>query len=121
MKAFIPSSVSRTMYAIMLGAFGAFHLMGAADMSGMVPDFIPGGIVWIYITGAGLILAAIAIIWGKMARTAAYLVGIMLLIFVFTIYLPDVMGGENEMAMPMLLKEIALAGAAFFIGNHMDD
>ncbi|MFY0644387.1 MAG: DoxX family membrane protein [Bacteroidia bacterium] len=120
MKAFIPTSVSRSMYAIMLGMFGVFHLMSANDMAGMVPSFIPGGVFWVYLVGIALILACISIIWGKKARLAAYLTGIMLVIFTLTIYLPQMMNGD-EMAMPLLLKEIALAGAAFFIGNHMED
>ncbi len=120
MKAFIPSAISRSMYAIMLGLFGVFHLTGAKDMEGMVPSFIPGGIFWVYLVGVALILACISIIWGKKARLASYLTGIMLVIFTLTIYLPQVMDGD-QMAMPLLLKEIALAGAAFFIGNHMED
>ena len=120
MKAFIPTSVSRFMYAIMLGVFGVFHLTAANDMAGMVPSFMPAPIFWVYLTGVALVLACIAIISGKKARLASYLTGIMLLIFTFTIYLPQMMGGD-EMAMPLMLKEIALAGAAFFIGNHMND
>lgn len=120
MKAFIPSSISRSMYAIVLGLFGVFHLMGADDMAAMVPSFIPGAVFWVYLVGVALILACISIIWGKKARLAAYLTGIMLIVFSLTIYLPQVMDGD-QMAMPLLLKEIALAGAAFFIGNHMSD
>ena len=121
MKAFIPSSISRTLYAIPIGLFGIFHFVGANDMVGMVPDFMPAPLFFIYLVGAALIAAAISIIWGKMARTASYLLGIMLVIFVLTIYIPGLGDPDNQMAMPLLLKEIALAAAAFFIGNHMED
>lgn len=103
----------------MLLAFGAFHFMGANDMAGMVPSFIPGGVFWVYLTGAALILSSLAVILHKKARLALYLTGAMLMIFVLTVWLPNV--GSNDMALPTLLKDFALAGAAFFMGNHMED
>ncbi|MBR9861024.1 DoxX family protein [bacterium] len=116
----MPQALSRILYAVPMGVFGLFHFMNGPQMVDMVPKFIPGGIFWVYLVGVALILATVAIIMNKKARTASYLLGIMLSIFIFTIYIPMVMNGV-ENAMGMLLKEIALAGAAFFIGNHLSD
>ena len=89
-------------------------------MAGMVPSFIPGGVIWVYLTGVALLAAAVAIIIQKKARLAGLLLAAMLLIFVLTIHLPGVMGG-NESSMPGLLKDIALAGAALgFAGTAKD-
>ena len=50
--------VARVVFAIPFLGFGIGHLMNASMMSGMVP--IPGGILWIYVTGVAL-LAIVAL------------------------------------------------------------
>lgn len=106
--------VGRTLYGLPLLVFGLLHFMAAPMMAGMVPTFVPGGIVWVYITGVALILAALAIIANRLAPLASLLLGIMLLSFALTIHLPMLLGGDQN-AMPNLLKDTALAGAAFFV------
>ena len=102
---------ARILFAVPMAIFGIFHFMGANDMAGMVPSFIPGGIFWVYLTGLGLILAAVAILIQKKARLACLLLAAMLIIFVLTIHLPGL--SENMQAsMPSLLKDAALAGGA---------
>lgn len=106
--------VGRILYGLPLLVFGLLHFMAAPMMAGMVPAFVPGGIVWVYITGVALILAAIAIIANRLAPLASLLLGILLLSFALTIHLPMLLGGDQS-AMPNLLKDTALAGAAFFV------
>lgn len=106
--------VGRILYGLPLLVFGLLHFMAAPMMAGMVPAFVPGGILWVYITGVALILAAIAIIANRLAPLASLLLGIMLLSFALTVHLPILLGGDQS-AMPNLLKDTALAGAAFYI------
>ncbi len=101
-------------YAIAIGCFGVLHFMNAEEMKSGVPDFIPGGIIWIYITGAGLILAAVAIIINKATRLACYLLALMLVIFIFTIHLKHLAGGNYA----NVLKDAAMAMAAILIANN---
>lgn len=109
--------VGRYLYAIPMAVFGLLHFMNASMMAGMVP--IPGGVIWVYVVGAALIAAAVAILTGKQAVLAARLLGLMLLIFALSIHLPIVMGGGDAMAggMTMMLKDTALAGAAFILSG----
>ena len=112
---------ARLLYAVPMAIFGIFHFMNASAMSGYVPSFLPGGVLWVYLTGLALILAAISIIIQKKARLAALLLAIMLIVFVLTIWLPQ-LGGENgQTAMSMLLKDTALAGAALAFAGLADD
>ena len=104
--------VGRILYGLPLLVFGLLHFMGAQMMAGMVPSYVPGGILWVYITGVALILAAIAIIANRLAPLASLLLGIMLLSFALMIHLPLLLSGDQS-AMPSLLKDISLAGAAF--------
>lgn len=106
--------LGRILYGLPLLVFGLFHFMMAGGMAAMVPAFVPGGILWVYITGVALILAAVAIMANRMVGLAGLLLGIMLLSFALTVHLPLVLGGD-QLAMPNLLKDTALAGAAFYL------
>jgi len=113
------SKVGRYLYAIPFGVFGLFHFMMAENMAGMVP--LPGGVIWVYLTGVALLAAAVSIIIEKKTRLATLLLGVMLAIFALSIHLPGAMGG-NEASMPNLLKDLALAGGAFYMaGNYSDE
>jgi putative oxidoreductase len=111
--------LGKYLFAIPFIIFGVFHFMGAKEMAGMVP--IPGGEIWVYITGVAHIAAALAILLGKMDKLAATLLGLMLLIFALSIWLPQVMnsGGENQAAMTALLKDLMLAGASWMYAASM--
>ena len=111
--------IGRILFAIPMLLFGVFHFGNADGMAGMVP--IPGGVIWVYLTGLALIAAAVAIVINKKMKLATMLLGIMLLLFALTIHLPGVIGG-SESSMPMLLKDLGLAGGALFMsGNSSDD
>lgn len=115
MKSPLATRLAEILFASAIGFFGVLHFRNVDIMSGMIPDFMPGdGKVWIYITGAGLIAAALAIIINKLRRPACYLLAIMLLIFVFTLHLQPALDGNPG----SLLKDTALAMAAIIIGNR---
>lgn len=111
--------VGRILFAIPILIFSLFHFMGASDMAGMVP--LPGGVFWVYLTGVALLGAAISILIQNRVKLVAMLLGIMLVIFALSIHLPGVIGAENDMSMQIsmgnLLKDLAMAGAAFFISG----
>ncbi|MBR9922724.1 MAG: DoxX family membrane protein [Bacteroidetes bacterium] len=111
--------LGKYLFAIPFIVFGLFHFMGAKDMAGIVP--IPGGEIWVYITGVAHIAAAVAILIGKMDKLAAALLGLMLLIFALSIHLPGVIesGGENQAAMSAFLKDTMLAGAAWIYAAYV--
>jgi putative oxidoreductase len=108
--------IGKYLFALPFAVFGLMHFMAANDMAGMVPAAVPGGVIWVYLTGACLVAAAVAILVGKMAKLAATLLGVLLLVFVLSIHLPAVMGGD-QMAMSGVLKDLALAGAAFYYAS----
>jgi len=114
----LTSTVARWLYALPFGIFGIMHFMAGDQMAGMVP--IPGGVFWVYLTGAALIAASISFIIEKQTRLAGLLLALMLVIFALSIHLPNVMGGDQA-SMSSMLKDLALAGGALFIaGNYSD-
>jgi len=109
----LTTTVARIIFALPFGIFGIFHFMGAKDMAGMVPSFIPGGAFWIYLVGAALVAACVSIIIQKMAKLASLLLALMLLLFILTMHVPGLMNEVTmQMSMMSLLKDMALMGGA---------
>ncbi len=110
-------------FAIIMALFGIYHLIKAENMKGTVPTWIPGGIIWVYITGIGFILASVAILINKQAKLACYLLAAMLLVFIFTIHVPNLSKGDEQakqMAMLLMLKDVGLTMAAVLVGYNSD-
>jgi uncharacterized membrane protein len=114
MKAFIPSKLAEVIFALIIAYFGYWHFKNADTMGKGVPGFLPGpGSLWIYITGACFILAAIAILTDIKKTLACYLLAAMLLVFVFTIHIK--LFDSNPFS---ALKDVAIAMCALIIGNN---
>ena len=110
----IPTRVASVIFALTIAAFGIRNILKADAMDTIVPDYMPGGIVWMYITGVCLILAAIAIVLNnKFTRVACYLLALMLIIFVCTLQVKKAMDGNPR----DLLTDLAMAMGAIIIGN----
>lgn len=114
------STAGRFIYAIPMALFGAFHFMNASNMAGMVPGWIPGGVFWVYLTGAALLAAAVSIMIQKKSSLATLLLAVMLGVFALTIHLPGAADGD-QLSTTMFLKDMALAGAALFMSGMFKD
>ena len=115
MKPFIPSKIAEIVFALVIGVFGANHFMKTDMMAMYVPSAMPSDAsIWVYVTGAALILAAIAIIIDIQKTLACYLLAAMLIVFVLTLHLKPAMDGN----LGNLLKDTGLAMAAILIGNR---
>ncbi len=111
----LTTTVARILFAVPFVIFGLFHFMNGAAMAGMVP--VPGGVFWVYFTGAAMVAAGVAILAGQYARLACLLLALLLLIYVVTVHLPGAIEG-NQQAITSLLKDLALAGGALAVGNQ---
>jgi putative oxidoreductase len=116
------SRIAIYILSIVMIAFGIYHFLHPKNLIVYLPQFVPGGLAWIYIVGSAFILAAIAFIVNRMARLAGYLLAIMLFTFVLTIHLPNYLNaGDSEMrqlALVNLLKDMALAAFALHIAAN---
>jgi uncharacterized membrane protein len=109
--------IGKYLFATIFLVFGAMHFMAGAEMAGMVPAFVPGGVLWVYVTGLALIAYALAIYTGRYAKLASQLLALLLIIFALTVHLPAVMGGD-QMSMSQVLKDLGLAAGALVLGNN---
>lgn len=113
-------TIGKFIYIIPIALFGIMHFLNAKQMAGVVPSWLPAPTFWVYLSGAGLVAAAIALIINKHAVLAMTLLGAELLAFALLIHLPAVMGGD-QMAMGQILKDVSLAGAAFYIAGVLKE
>lgn len=103
--------VARVLFVTPFVAFGFGHLTSADAMAGMVP--VPGGVFWVYFTGVAMLAASVSIVWGRLATIAAPLLALLLLVFAFTLHLPNLSNPESgQMSFMSLMKDLGLAGGA---------
>ena len=114
MKYNTSSRIASIVFAICIAVFGIRNIMKAGSMETNVPDYMPGGIMWVYISSIGMIAAGLAIVLNnKLTRLACYLLAAVLILFVFMLHLKPAIDGNPG----NLLKDTAIAMGAIIIGN----
>jgi uncharacterized membrane protein len=112
----LTSTVARWLFALPFAAFGLNHISNAEVMGTMVPAYMPGGgVIWSYIIGICLILAAFSIAMKKYEQYSGVLLALMLITFVILVHIPAMqMEDQNMKTMGMIgmLKDLSLAGGA---------
>lgn len=112
------------LFAIITGLFGIYHLVFAENLAKKVPDYVPGGVIWVYISAIAFVVFAIAILLDKYTKIACYTLGFMLLIFILTVHVPIVLSSEDpyiqQETLLMMIKDIGLVMAAFLVGYNSD-
>jgi uncharacterized membrane protein len=115
------TKVGTIFYALVIGFFGINHFLEGTGMQKMVPSFLPGGVIWVYLTGACLIAAAIAFLINRQVRLAGLLLCLFLLLIVLTVHLPAVLHAPDNSArrfpMTNLIKDTGLAAAALLVAG----
>ncbi len=120
----IVSRIAIYLLAVVMISFGIFHFLNAHDLIVYIPSSVPGGIVWVYIVGAAFVLVGFSFITNRMVKAAAYLLALLLFLFIILIHIPNYLEAGNKemqaMALVNLLKDTAIAGFALHIaaGAH---
>ena len=122
MKEQIISRIAVIILAIVMGTFGVYHFFHASDMIVFVPDFLPGGIIWVYVIGGAFIVVALALLLHKGVKIAGYTLAVLLFLFVLTIHLPNWLNaGDAEMrqlSLTNLLKDSAIGAFAMYVASN---
>lgn len=122
MKEQVISRIAVIILALVMGTFGFYHFYHAREMIVFVPEFLPGGIIWVYVVGVAFIGVAIALIAHKGVKIAGYVLAALLFLFVLTIHLPNWMNaGDPEMrqlSLTNLLKDSAIAAFAMYVASN---
>jgi putative oxidoreductase len=115
----IVSRIAIYLLSIVLITFGVFHFIMPYDLLVYVPDFLPGGIRWAYLTGAAFILVGVSFLTNQYVKVASYLLSALMLIFILTIHVPNAINAADEtyrkFALLNVLKDTAIMGFALHI------
>jgi len=105
--------IGKYLFGIAFIIFGIVYLVNAEAMTLIFP--VTGGVVWVYVSGLIMLFAGVAVLIGKKDAVATFLLGILFLIYVFLIHLPNAAnaGFTDTVITLQLLKDLAIAGAAF--------
>jgi putative oxidoreductase len=113
--------LGRWLFILPFAIFGLLHFMNAEGMaSSVVPSYFPAKEIFVYITGAALVAAAVSMATGKKDGLAALLLAAFLLVVVITVHIPNAMDpAKGQMAITLMMKDIALIGAAIMYAGYM--
>jgi len=115
----IVSKIAIYLLAIVLIIFGIYHLKSPYDLVVYVPEFLPGGILWVYLTGIAFILVGISFLTNRFVKIAGYILAALLLVFILTIHIPNAINAGDatyrQIALVNVLKDTALMGFALHI------
>jgi uncharacterized membrane protein len=102
--------------AVPVAVFGAEHFTAPKIMAGMVPSWIPAHLFWALFVGACLISAALSIARKKYAGVAAALLGLMILLFVLLIHIPNVANTPwSQLLWVVALRDLAFSWGALSV------
>ena len=108
----------RLFFAVPTAVFGTEHLTDPKDIALIVPSWMPAHMFWVYLVGIALIAAALSIVVKRCARPAATLLGIMFLIFVALIHIPNIVAQPGDRLFWMIgLRDTAFSGGAFALAG----
>ncbi len=101
-----------------LAVFAAEHFVSAGSMEQMVPAWMPARLFWVYFVGCAWIAGATSLVAMKFVRLSATLLGVMFLLIVLMIHLPNAVSEPgNRLAWTFVLRESAFAGGAWALAG----
>src|SRR5436309_12097549 len=89
-------SLGRIFVAISLVVFGVQHFIYGGFVATLVPAFMPGRLFWAYFVGVAFFAAAAGILYEKMARPAATMLGVMFFLFVVLLHIPRIVTNSRD-------------------------
>ena len=112
------TALGRVLFAIPFAIFGINHFIMMDYYVGMLTSFIPLGAYTIILTGILLIGLSISLIFKFYIKQAALILALLLLIFIGTIHIPNLIAGTDKaITLIALLKDISLMGGSLMIAG----
>jgi len=113
-------AVARFVIGLAAVSFGVVHLTGVQGVAQMVPKWMPlGGGFWVILSGAGFLLAGLAILSGILNRLAAHLLALMIVVFEIALVPMVFANPGNHIAWGSNAYSLAAAGAVWIFGSSI--
>lgn len=100
-----------------LAAFGAEHFALAPFIQSSIPAWMPGRLFLAYFVGAALLGAAASFVLRRHVAVAGSLLGLMFVIFVTTMHVPDALGAADRFPWIVALRDLSFAGGAMALAG----
>ena len=98
--------------AIPMAVFGSQHFTAAQGVSTIVPAWIPFKLFWTLLVGVALEAAALSIATKKYAQLAATLFAAMMIIFILTMHIPNIISQKNVLFGAIGFRDLTFCGGA---------
>lgn len=103
--------------AIAIAIFGADHFVTAKFVAMIVPRWMPWRLFWAYFVGVALLAAALSLATKVYWRLAAAMFGIMLLLFVVLLHIPNLIRSPHSANVHnLLLRDPAIGSGSLAFG-----
>jgi uncharacterized membrane protein len=107
-------------FAVPLGFFGMQHFAFFEAVKPAVPEWMPWPSFWTYFVGIALIAACFSILTGTKADLAGWSLGLMFVIFLLSIYLPNLVENPHDrFAISNPLRDLSLCIGALALAWTM--
>jgi uncharacterized membrane protein len=113
-------ALGRVFVTASLAAFAAEHFVDASAIMNAVPAWMPARLFVTYFVGSCLIAAATSLTVGKCMRFTATSLGVMFLLFVSLIHIPNVATDpRNRILWAVALRDLAFSGGAWALAGKL--
>jgi uncharacterized membrane protein len=113
-------ALGRVFVAASLAVFAAEHFVDASALMNAVPVWMPARLLVTYFVCSCLLAAATSLTAGKFMRFTATSLGVMFLLFVAMIHLPNVATDpRNRILWAVALRDLAFSGGAWALAGKL--
>lgn len=110
------AKIGKWLFASVFSAFGFMHFGPLEFSLSYVPTYLPFPPVWVYFSGICLIAFSVSAWVGKLDKLAAYLLALMMGLFVLMVHIPGALAGDFAHAIG-IFRDTAMLGAALMYAD----
>jgi len=116
-------TAARIIIGITAVFYGVEHFLHPTFAPGVplgkvIPEWIPGRVVWAYLAGTVLVVAGLWLLVNKKTRLAATCLGLMILLLVFFVYLPMLVNSPTDIvSLNYFFDTLAFSGAILLLAG----
>lgn len=133
---FLTNTVGRYLFILPFVVLGVIHFVDPKLVIHQIPDLFPYKIIWVYVTGAALLAAAIAVLLNRQGKKALLLLAALMFLFAVVHFIQmvqpqTVMNWDNtvlaskiyvkEMQIFFFYKQWIIVGACLYMAGQMKD
>jgi uncharacterized membrane protein len=113
-------TVARSFIGMAAVFYGVEHFLHPTYAPGVplekiIPEWIPGRILWAYLAGAVLVVAGLCLLVNKKTRLAATYLGLMILFLVLVVYLPLLVASPADIVSVNYFFDTLMFGGAILL------